>query len=115
MYTFAQAGTYTVQVQGVDGTFGPYRFKVSPKTAWSTAGPRVYATSPDGGQSIDVMCQITMWFDDQLDPSTLTAQNVIVRGAKSGVVAGTAVFDPLYATLTWTASTVLCPDNLQIP
>jgi hypothetical protein len=105
-YQFPTAGSYRVQISGENNSVGNYRLKWTANQAFETAGPRVLAAWPNGGSSPDSTRQLIFWFNDQLDPATLTASNIIVNGP-DGVVAGTATFDPLDATLTWIANAKL--------
>jgi hypothetical protein len=111
---FPQAGTYYLELIAARGTFGPYRFKVTPERAWNPDGPRVYASWPDGGAEIESTRQLIFWFDSQLDPATLSAENIEIRGASSGPLAGTASFDPLYSTLVWQADAPLPIDDYTV-
>ncbi|MHB1035218.1 MAG: PA14 domain-containing protein [Pirellulales bacterium] len=111
---FTSAGTYYVQVAGTRATQGNYRLKVTPKQAFDAHGPRVLASWPDGGKTVDSTRQLTFWFDDQIDPATLTSANIEVRGQTFGVRAGTMWFDPLDVTLVWRANTVLPSDTYTV-
>src|SRR5262245_8434445 len=50
-HRFTTAGTYSIRITSEYGTAGDYRLKVTADQAFDTAGPRVLATSPDGGNS----------------------------------------------------------------
>ncbi len=114
IHQFPQAGTYYLELSATRGTFGPYRFKVTPERAWNPSGPQVYASWPDGGAEIESTRQLIFWFDSQLDPATLTAENIEIRGASSGLLAGTASFDPLYSTMVWQADAPLPIDDYTV-
>lgn len=112
--TLATAGTYSVRVSSQHTSFGEYRLKLTPQRAFDTTGPRVLGTWPDGGATIDGTRQITFWLNDQVDPATATAANVIVQGVSSGVRAGSVVFDPVESTLLWTANVPLPADAYTV-
>ena len=102
VHQFATAGTYYVKVTSVGDTTGRYRFKWTPEEAYHSAGPRVIAAWPNGGDTSPTTRQLTLWFNGQIDPQTI-ADNIEVRGGVTGVRSGSAVFDPLDASLIWTA------------
>ncbi len=114
VYQFATAGDYYARVRGELGTTGNYRLKVTPQRAFDQTGSRVLASWPDGGSTVDGTRQLIFWFNDQLDPATLTSTNIVVTGQSSGTRAGSGVFDPITSTLTWRANTVLPPDTYTI-
>jgi hypothetical protein len=114
VYQFATAGDYYVRVRSELNTIGNYRLKVTPQRAFDQTGPRIAASWPDGGASVDGTRQLIFWTNDQLDPATLTATNIVVTGQSSGIRAGSAVFDPITSTLTWRANSVLPPDTYTI-
>jgi len=113
-YRFDTAGTYYVQVRPVGGTWGNYRLKVAPDRAWDSDGPRVLASWPDGGQAIDATRQLVFWFNEQLDPATLTAANLEVRDDGGDVSSGSSWFDPADASLTWQADEPLASGNYTV-
>lgn len=113
VHTFATAGTYNIRVTSAGGTVGPYRLKTVMEQAFDTGGPRVLASYPNGGTSQDSTRQLTFWFNDQVDPATLTASNIVVTGP-SGVVNGTATFDPIDCTLVWYADASLAAGNYTV-
>ncbi len=112
--TFAAAGTYYVEVSAERRTFGNYRLKVVPERAFPPRGPRVLASLPDGGTIADGTRQLVFWFDDQVDPETLTSENIVVRGQTGGVRPGSAWFDPLDVRLVWRADEPLPPDDYTV-
>ena len=112
--TFQNAGPITIEVSSKLASSGDYRLKVTPERALETEGPRVIASLPDNGQSINSTSQLVFFFDDVLDPATLTAQNIVVTGAASGVISGTATFNPFDSTLIWTADTRLSVDSYSV-
>ena len=114
MHQFATAGDYYVRVRGEMGTAGNYRLKVTPQRAFDQDGPRVIASWPDGGSSVDGTRQLVFWFNDQLDPATLTSANIVVSGQTGGTRNGIAVFDPITSTLTWRGDAQLPPDTYTI-
>jgi hypothetical protein len=114
IYRFPTAGPYWVRLTSEFGTVGNYRLKVTPERAWDATGPRVLASWPDGDASVDGTRQLTFWINDQLDPSTLTAGNILVRGTTSGVRTGSGVFDPMTETLIWRADQPLPPDTYAV-
>jgi autotransporter-associated beta strand protein len=114
IHTFSTAGTYYVRVSGEFNSVGNYRLRVTPARAFDTAGPRVLAAWPDGGASVDSTRQLIFWFNDQLDPATLTSANIVVQGNSTGVRTGSAMFDPIELTLTWLADSPLPADTFTI-
>lgn len=112
--TFATAGTYTIAVRGKSYTTGTYRFKITPGEAWSTAPPKVIGTIPANNEVRDARRQIVFFLNDQLDPATLTAANIVVQGTTTGLRTGIAAFDPFDSTLLWTADAVLPLDNYTV-
>jgi hypothetical protein len=113
-HTFATAGTYKIEVTGANATVGNYRLKLTSGAAFDTAGPRVIASWPNGGASVDGTRQLVFWFNDKLDPATVKPSNIIVEGATTGVRSGSAVFDTLDGTLIWRADAPLAPDTYTI-
>lgn len=113
-HTFGESGDYFLRVRGELGTAGNYRLKVAPERAFDDAGPNIMATWPDGGATVDGTRQLVFWVNDQIDPSTLTEENIIVAGDATGTRAGTAVFDPLTSTITWRADSTLVPDHYTV-
>lgn len=114
VHTFAAAGTYQVQVASKAYTAGYYRFKMTPGEAWDDDGPRVIGTVPAGATSVDARKQILLFMNDQLDPASLTASNVVVQGNSTGVRPGTLHFDPFESVLVWTANTILPQDTYTV-
>jgi hypothetical protein len=114
VYRFTNNGKYFVRLRGESGTTGNYRLKLTPERAFDNDGPRVAAVWPNGDAVIDSTRQLIFWFNDQIDPATLSPSNIIVRGAKNGVQAGTAVFDPFTTSLIWRASSPLPVDNYTV-
>ena len=110
-YKFTTAGTYYAKVVSAQGTFGDYRLRLTPERAYDRTGPRVYGTWPDGGSVVDSTRQLTVWFDDQVNPATLTSANVVVTGALGGVQKGVATFDPTTCAMIWTADKTLPADT----
>ncbi|MFO1064868.1 MAG: FG-GAP-like repeat-containing protein [Pirellulales bacterium] len=113
-YTFTADDTIQIEVSGESGSAGNYRFKVTPSTAYKIDGPRVIASYPDNGTSQDTLNQLMFFLDDQIDPATITSSSIVVRGQAGGVRSGTAYFNPLDATLTWTASSPLPIDSYTV-
>jgi hypothetical protein len=113
-HQFTAAGTYTIAIRSQGGTTGEYRFKATADQAFDVEGPRVLATAPNGGGSTDGTKQIIVWFNDQLDPATLTSTNVVVSGAVSGTRSGTVTFDPIDGTLIWVGNTQLPADSYTV-
>ena len=113
-HTFAAGGTYYIRVQAERGTWGNYRLKVAPDRAWDRGAPRVLASWPDGGKTVDGTRQLMFWLNKPLDPATLTAGNIIVRRSGGTVIPGAAWFDPLDQTLIWRANTQLPADTYTI-
>lgn len=109
-WQFDTAGTYYIKVAGTLGTVGNYRLKLTGGQAFDTDGPRVIAAWPNGGSSVDGTRQLIFWFNDQIDPATLTPSTIIVQGASTGVHSGEFYFDPTDASLVWRAATQLPPD-----
>ncbi len=114
VHTFGHSGDYFVRVRSELGTAGNYRLKVTPERAFDDAGPKIIASWPDGGATIDGTRQLVFWVNDQIDPSTLTEDNLIVAGDATGIQPGTAVYDPLTSTITWKADTTLVPDRYTV-
>lgn len=114
VYTFPSAGQYFVKVSSEGQSFGDYRLKLTPARAIETAGPRVIAAWPNGGAATPSVKQLVFWFNDQLDPSTLTAANIIVTGNSNGNRTGVATFDPIDSTLTWVADSALPVDTYTV-
>jgi hypothetical protein len=112
--TFAQAGTYIVQVSSKSYTAGTYRLKLTPQSAWDVDGPCVLGTVPDASTSVKARQQILFFLNDQLDPATLTANNIVVQGNNTGVRPGTVLFDPFESVLIWTANSVLPLDTFTV-
>lgn len=113
-YTFSTAGTYYAEITSKSYTAGSYRFKVSPSTSWDDDGPKVIGTVPAGQANVESRRQIVLFLNDQLDPATLTAANIVVSGTNSGVRSGTALFDPFEAVLIWTADAALPVDTYTV-
>ncbi|MCA9177360.1 MAG: VCBS repeat-containing protein, partial [Planctomycetales bacterium] len=114
MYTFATAGTYTLAMYGNRRSAGSYRLKVTPERALDTAGPQVIATWPDGRSQVDTTRQVIFFFNDHLDPATLTSANIRVQGASSGIQTGTASFNAIDASLVWLADSPLPIDTYTV-
>lgn len=114
VHTFASAGNYRIRVLGENGTFGNYRLKLTSAAAFDTAGPRVIASFPGGGGSTNGTRQLLFWFNDQIDPATLTSSNITVQGNSTGARAGSAVFDPTDGSLIWLADAQLPPDTYTV-
>lgn len=115
LHTFVAAGTYHVRVTSKLGTVGHYRLKVTPGEAIDDDGPKVIGTwSPANGAVGRSRRQIIFYLNDQLDPATLTAANIVVQGTTAGVRAGTVVFDPLESVLIWTADASLPIDSYTV-
>jgi hypothetical protein len=114
VHTFATAGVYYIRVSSEMGTFGDYRLKWTPQRAFDQDGPRVIAQWPDGGTTVNGTRQLVFWLNDQLDPTTFTASNIVVTGQTGGVRSGVASFDPITSTLTWLADSVLPPDTYTV-
>ncbi len=112
--TLPTAGDYIVEVSGERGSVGDYRLKLTPSTAEDQTGPRVIAMFPDGGSQVETTEQVTFFFDDLLHPSSITGSALEVRGASTGIVSGTAYFNPLDSTLTWTTPSPLAPDTYTV-
>jgi FG-GAP-like repeat/Dockerin type I domain/PA14 domain/Calx-beta domain len=112
--TFASDATITIVVTGERGSVGDYRLKATPTTAYQVDGPRVIAALPDNGAVIDSTRQLTFYFDDLLDPTTINASTITVRGASAGVRAGSFMFDPLESALVWTANAPLPVDTYTV-
>ncbi|NND96024.1 MAG: hypothetical protein HKN47_01695 [Pirellulaceae bacterium] len=112
--TFASAQTITIEVRGKLASSGDYRLKVTPERALETIAPRVIASVPANGAAINGTTQLVFYFDGLLDPDSLSGQSVIVTGATSGVVNGTATFNPFEASMVWTASNQLAPDDYTV-
>ncbi|MEM6687905.1 MAG: FG-GAP-like repeat-containing protein [Planctomycetota bacterium] len=113
--TFDTDQTIEITVLTVDGSVGDYRLKVTPERAFDNTAPRIYAATPESGSTIDSTNQITLHVNDQLDPATLTPENVVVTGENTGVQDGSIVFNPLDATLIWTAASgSLAPDDYTV-
>lgn len=106
-FTFDASGTYFIEVRSAKKTWGNYRLKVAPDRSWDSQGPRVLASWPDGGRTVDSTRQLTFWFNKQLDPATLTAANIQVRHSSGRLQTGSAWFDPTDATLVWWADAPL--------
>lgn len=113
-HTFATAGTYYAQVSSTKYTAGSYRFKLSPQSSWDKRPPRVIGLLPAGPSTIARKQQFQIYFDDQIDPASLTAANIIVQGATTGLRTGTATFDPFESALFWTGDAYLPPDTYTI-
>jgi len=113
-YTFSTAGTYYAEITSKNYTAGSYRFKVAPTAAWDDDGPKVIGTMPAGQTNVKSRKQIIFFMNDQVDPATLTAANLIVTGTNTGVRSGTAMFDPFEAALIWTADAVLPVDTYTV-
>ena len=111
-YRFARAGTYYVSIAAEFNTTGDYRLKAVPVTALDTDAPRIIAVWPEGGSVVDATRQLTFWLDKQLD-STTVAGNISVVGT-TGERFGSATFDPMDATLVWTADVTLPPDTYTV-
>ena len=112
--TFSADATITIVVSGERGSIGDYRLKVTPTTAYQVDGPRVIAAWPDNGAVLDSTRQLTFFFDDLLDPATINASTVTVRGTSSGVRSGSFMFDPLESALVWTATDPLPIDTYTV-
>jgi len=113
-YTFTTAGTYYIRVRGELSTIGVYRFKATRSDAFDTAGPQVNTVWPNGSSSQDSTRQLIFWFNDKLDPASITSGNVIVQGATSGLRTGTATFDPIDSTLVWYADAAMPADTYTV-
>ena len=111
--TFATGGTYYAKVTSTHQTTGNYRLKLTPDRAFETAGPKVIASWPNGGSTVDAVRQLIFWLDDQLDPATL-ANNIVVQGNSTGIRSGTASFDPVDSTLIWVADSPLPVDSYTV-
>jgi hypothetical protein len=74
VHTFAADGVYTIQVSSAQQTAGSYRLKVSDALGFDRVGPRVLGVSPTATG------QLTLLFDDLLDPATLTTQTFSCKG-----------------------------------
>jgi hypothetical protein len=107
-------GTYRIEVSGAFGTIGNYRLKLTSEDAFEKDGPRVIASWPNGGFNTDGTRQLLFWINDKLDPSTLTASNIIVQGTTTGVRPGRATFDPTDSVLIWRADAQLPPDTYTV-
>jgi hypothetical protein len=112
--TATATGAYTVVVAEERNTAGHYRLKVTPATALEPDPPRVLGTFPAGGDAVTATRQLMFYLDHKLDPSMLTATNVRVVGAATGVRAGVSYFDPTDTTLVWRADTPLPPDTFTV-
>jgi hypothetical protein len=112
--TFGTAGTYTIRVISKNSTFGNYRLKLISSAAFDTDGPRVLAALPNGGTVTDATRQLTFFFNDQIDPATLTSANIIVTGTSGGVRSGVARFDPTDTSLVWLADVPLPIDTYTV-
>ena len=113
-HTFASAGEITIEVEAKLASSGDYRLRVTPGRAFDTDGPKVIAAFPDNGASVNGTNQLMFIFDDLLDPNTLTPENIVVQGTATGVVSGTAYFNPFESVLYWTADRQLVPDDYSV-
>ncbi|QDV43538.1 FG-GAP repeat protein [Stieleria neptunia] len=113
-WTFASEDTITVRIEGKLSSAGNYRLKVTPGRAIDSVGPTVIAMHPDNGDVVNSTGQITFYFDGVLDESTLTPENIVVTDSSGGVIAGTAVANPLDSTVVWTADSPLTPGDYTI-
>jgi hypothetical protein len=114
VHTFGSAGTYRVRVFGENGTFGNYRLKLTSGAAFDSAGPRAIASFPNGGAGTNGTRQLLFWFNDQIDPTTITSANISVQGSATGLRSGGAVFDPVDGSLIWLADAQLPPDSYTV-
>lgn len=114
LHTFAAAGTYQVRVTSKLGTVGHYRLKVTPAEAIDDDGPKVIGTWSSAQSAGKSRRQIIFYLNDQLDPATLTAANIVVQGSSTGVRSGTVFFDPLESVLIWTADANLAIDSYTV-
>lgn len=114
VHQFAAAGDYFVRVTSEHNSFGNYRLKVGSERTFDEDGPKISAAWPDGGSTVDSTRQLTFWVNDQLDPATLTANNIVITGQTSGVHSGTATFEPITSTLTWQGDGVLPIDTYTV-
>ncbi|MCS7468168.1 FG-GAP-like repeat-containing protein [Stieleria sp. ICT_E10.1] len=113
-WTFASDDTITVRIEGKLSSAGNYRLKVTPGRAIDSVGPTVIAMHPDNGDVVNSTRQITFYFDGVLDETTLTQENIVVTDSSAGVIAGTAVANPLDSTVVWTADSPLTPGDYTI-
>lgn len=113
-WTFASAETVLIEVSGVRSSVGNYRLKLTPATAYEVDAPRVIASIPDNGATLDATNQITFFIDDQIDPASITSNSIVVTGQATGVRPGTARFNVLDQTITWTSAVVLAPDTYTV-
>ncbi len=114
LHTFATAGTYQVRVASKLNTSGNYRLKLTPAEAIDDDGPKVIGTWSPANAAGKSRRQILFYLNDQLDPATLTAANVVVQGSTTGVRSGTSLFDPLESVLIWTADANLPIDTYTV-
>ncbi|MEM6980003.1 MAG: FG-GAP-like repeat-containing protein, partial [Planctomycetota bacterium] len=108
------SGPLTVSVAGKNGSAGSYRLKVMPGRAIDSDAPRVIAVSPDNGDLLPTTNQILVFMDDMVDVTTLTPTNFRVVNSTGGSVSGSATFNPLDATIIWTADAGLPNDTYTL-
>ncbi|TWT93212.1 FG-GAP repeat protein [Stieleria varia] len=113
-HVFQTDDVVTIEVSGKLGSAGNYRFKVTPQRALDQDGPQINAVFPEYGSTINQTAELVFFFNDVLDPATLTDANISVVGANSGVHTGNVVFNPLDAALIWTADQALPVDSYTV-
>ena len=87
---------------------------------WAADPAPETATTPDAtsdGADYDPWQRMNrgiFWFNDKLDPATLTSSNIEIKGTNTGVRSGTIAFDPTDSTLIWRADAALPVDTYTV-